>query len=120
MNIGKLDLCLKVKDLATSAAFYKKLGFTDDRSFPERGYAMLRGPGFTLALYTSDHISENIINFRGGDVFAITSALKAQGVTFETDAAVESDGAIGSFVRDPDGNLIYFNTSPQEAAQAGR
>lgn len=60
------------------------------------------------------HISSNTLNFRGGNVFAIAEALKKQGLEMESDAETESDGSDGAWIRDPDGNDIYFNTSPDE------
>ncbi len=32
----------------------------------------------------------------------------------KSDAKKEPDGSIGATVEDPDGNLIYFNTHPNE------
>lgn len=115
MNLGKLDVCLKVNDISKSAEFYKKLGFTIETISVPHGWCQLSNQNSTLALYTENHIKENILNFRGGDVFKIAEALKNQGLSFETDAVKESDGSVGATLRDPDGNLIYFNTSPQEA-----
>ena len=60
------------------------------------------------------HVASNTLNFRGGDVFAIAAALREQGLEMSSDAVTEDDGSDGAWIRDPDGNEIYFNTAPEE------
>ena len=117
MDLGSLEVCLKVKNVAMSAAFYERLGFQIKSLNTEQGFCELTRQDCRLALYGTEHIKENILNFRGGDVFSIAETLKSKGFEFETEAHVERDGSAGSRLRDPDGNLIYFNTSPAEAAR---
>ncbi len=113
MEIGNFDLCLKAKDLKASTDFYKALGFENTKFQPEFGMSILKRGELTLALY-NEGISENVLNFRGGDVFKIAEELKAKGLEFEMDAQKESDGSDGATLRDPDGNLIYSNTCSGE------
>ena len=113
MELGKFDLCLKVKHLGKSTDFYKKLGFDNSRFEPDIGMSILKNDEITLALYDK-YIDETILNFRGGDVFKIAESLKSKGLTFESEATIEEDGSKGAMLRDPDGNLIYFNTAPGE------
>jgi hypothetical protein len=53
-------------------------------------------------------------NFRGGDVKAIADGLTAAGVEFSSTPKFREKGG-GSFeIRDPDGNLIFFDSCPNE------
>jgi hypothetical protein len=106
MNIGRFELCLKVKDFGASVEFYKNLGFTETVSWQDSGYSTLANGSCTISLYKDD-IDCNILNFRGGDVVKIAEEL---GIPSET----ESDGSVGAWIIDPDGNKIYFNTFPGE------
>jgi lactoylglutathione lyase len=110
---GKLSICLNVKDLEASCAFYAKLGFVQTGGKMDDGWAVISDGENELHLFQG-HISSNTLNFRGGDVFARAEALKGQGLNMECDAVKESDGSDGAWIRDPDGNDIYFNTSPDE------
>ena len=60
------------------------------------------------------HIENNLINFRGGDVAAIHAEAVAKGYQFSKSAEKESDGSWASELIDPDGNVIYLNTFPDE------
>jgi catechol 2,3-dioxygenase-like lactoylglutathione lyase family enzyme len=124
INMGKFFLCLNVRDVKRSLAFYRKLGLTQVGGVVEEGWAMLGYHNLCLGLYQG-HIEQNLLNFRGGDVFAIAAELKARGFKFkkeaerEADAAREADGSDGAWLEDPDGNLIYFNTHADEREEAG-
>ena len=113
MNIGNFELCLNVKDITKTTDFYKTMGFESTTYKPEEGVSILKREGLTVSLYKG-WISENMLNFRGGDVFKISEQLASKGLSLEVDANIESDGSQGATLRDPDGNLIYFNTSPGE------
>ncbi len=106
MNPGRFELCLKVKDFAASVEFYKKLGFEETVDWKKSGFASLSNGSLTISLYKDD-INSNILNFRGGDVEKIANSL---GIKSET----ETDGSVGAWITDPDGNMIYFNTMPGE------
>ncbi|MDA7921311.1 VOC family protein [Verrucomicrobiales bacterium] len=56
------------------------------------------------------HIPENALTFFGGDVAAIAKHLKEGGHEMNSGPEKEEDGSIGATVKDPDGNLIYFNS----------
>jgi catechol 2,3-dioxygenase-like lactoylglutathione lyase family enzyme len=106
MNLGRFELCLKVKDFGASVDFYKRLGFSETVDWKESGYSSLTNGNLTISLYKDD-IGCNIMNFRGEDVARIAQEL---GIPWET----EHDGSIGAWTKDPDGNIIYFNTAPGE------
>ncbi len=111
-------MCLNVVDLERSLEFYEKLGFSEVEVDLDEGWAVLEHANLLLALY-KDHIKENMINFRGGDVSKIARELKARGLSLTEDAHVEEDGSTGATVKDPDGNIIYFNTHPGEGIENG-
>lgn len=112
-GLGRFEYCLNVKDLDASREFYGKLGFEPIGGDADEGWAILSDGKAVIGLYAG-HIGENLMNFRRGDVFAIAAALKERGLELEKDAHVEPDGSAGATIRDPDGNLIYFNTHPDE------
>ena len=109
MELGRFEMCLNVRDPAASRAFYETLGFAAVGGSSSDAYLIVRNEAVSVGLYQG-HIGENLLNFRGGDVFAIAAALEAAGLTLETPVEVEPDGTHGATLRDPDGNLIYFNT----------
>ena len=113
MDLGRFELCLKVKDLQRSIDFYSKLGFRLVSSNLDSGWATLEYRNLVIALYQG-HINQNLLNFRGGDVYAIAAELQEKGLKFKSDARIEQDGSAGAIIEDPDGNVIYFNTSPEE------
>ena len=118
INMGKFFLCLKVRDVKRSLAFYRKLGLTQVGGAVEEGWATLGYHNLCLGLYQG-HIEQNLLNFRSGDVFAIAAELKARGFKLKKEAEQEADGSDGAWLEDPDGNLIYFNTHPDEREEAG-
>ena len=111
--LGSLVLCLNVADLAASCGFYGKLGFRQSGGSLAEGWAILGDGENELHLFQG-HIEANTLNFRGGNVPEIAAGLKAQGLAMDSDAERESDGSDGAWIRDPDGNAIYFNTAPEE------
>ncbi len=118
INLGKFHLCLNVAELKRSLDFYAKLGLRQVGGSVDEGWAVLEYGNLYLGLYQG-HIEQNLLNFRGGDVFAVAASLKARGVRMKADAAREADGSDGAWLEDPDGNLIYFNTHADEREDAG-
>lgn len=113
IKLGRFEFCLDVKDVRKSLGFYLKLGFKQTGGNLDEGWAIIKHGDCTLGLYQG-HIGNNVLNFRGGDVFEIVNCLKEKGLTFEKDAHIESDKSAGAVIHDPDGNVIYFNTAPGE------
>lgn len=111
--LGRFELCLNVKDIHKSLEFYRKLGFSETQGDVDKGWAIIRHGNCILGLYQG-HIGNNAMNFRGGEVFKIAEVLKSKGLTFEIDAHKEADESDGAVLKDPDGNVIYFNTAPGE------
>ncbi|MFK7802454.1 MAG: VOC family protein [Anaerolineae bacterium] len=115
-DLGEFFPCLNVQDLEKSVDFYQKLGFKMTGDHRQENWAVLQHNNMALCLYQG-HIVENMINFRGGDVETIVKEASAAGLEFENPAAQESDGSWGAEIRDPDGNVIYFNTFQDERDQ---
>ena len=111
--LGRCELCLSVKNLKKSLAFYEKAGFRRMGGVPEERWVILYASNFTLGLFQG-YIKSNTMNFRGGDVFAIARHLKSRGLKLKRDAKVERDGSESATLTDPDGNDIFFNTYPHE------
>ncbi|MFB0509173.1 MAG: VOC family protein [bacterium] len=114
IDLGRFELCLNVNDVHRSIDFYTKLGFRLISGDPGSGWAVMEYGNLKLALYQG-HIAQNMLNFRGGDVSAIAARLKDKGMQLKSDAMSEKDGSMGAIIEDPDGNVIYFNTHPDEA-----
>jgi catechol 2,3-dioxygenase-like lactoylglutathione lyase family enzyme len=110
---GEFVLCLNVKDLGRSLEFYERLGLKRIGGAPAQGWVIFGHRNLKLGLFEG-HIDQNLLNFRGGDVFALAAELKARGFELKKDAEREADGSAGAWLEDPDGNLVYFNTNPGE------
>jgi predicted lactoylglutathione lyase len=113
MDLGENYPCLSVKDLATSVEFYMKLDFTIIEDHRSENWCVLQHNNMALCLYQG-HITENLINFRGGDIAALYKEASARGLEFEKAAVLHPDGSWNATLRDPDGNCIFFNTFPDE------
>ena len=113
MDLGENFPCLAVEDLAMPLAFYRQLDFTLAEDHRPDNWAVLQHNHRVLCLY-QEHIEQNLINFRGGDIPAIAKQLKARGLVFEADAKRHEDGAWSASIPDSDGNCIFFNTFPDE------
>lgn len=115
--LGDCTICLSVNDVASSAAFYERMGMVAEGGAAKQGYMIFNVVAprdYRIGLYHNSHIDEHLINFRGADVFATAERLKGEGLEFERGPEHESDGSDGLRLRDPDNNLIYFNTAPEE------
>lgn len=117
IDIGWHDICLKTSKLEECKRFYESLGFTVTHD--TEGWVQLSNGDLNISLMT--FLSENWLNFRGGDVLAIKAHLKEQGISTEgmAETYVE-DGATGTHwqTRDPNGNVVYFDTTSGETSKA--
>ncbi len=114
-DLGACTVCFNVRDVRRSSEFYAKLGFSITAGSLAENWVVMDSGNLRLGLYQG-HIESNLLNFRGGDVAAIARYLEAQGLKLRTPAQVEQDGSTGATIADPDGNVIYFNTAPDEQA----
>jgi len=113
MDLGRFELSLNVANLGASKQFYETLGFRVVAGTENEGWLIIRNKALTIGLFQG-HIPANLLNFRGRDVFAIATELEQRGLKLHKPAEIEPDGSAGAWIKDPDGNLVYFNTAPGE------
>lgn len=106
-------MCLKVKDIDASAEFYGHLGFRQAEGERSKGWSVQERHGVRIGLFR-DHIDEPTLNFRGGDVGAIAKELERRGLKPFKVRLLDDQGVGNAYVRDPDGNLIFFDSTPEE------
>lgn len=116
MDLGEHYPCLNVKSLQRSIEFYQKLDFKIIEDHQSENWAVLQHNNMALCLYQG-HIDKNLINFRGGDIQAIHEEATSRGLQFSKPAIHHSDGSWSAELLDPDGNVIFFNTFPDERDQ---
>ena len=120
MKLGAFSLSLSVKDLATSKAFYEKLGFKQFGGDMEQNYLIMKNDSTLIGLFQG-MFENNIITFNPGwnqnaeeletfdDVRKRQSSLKKEGISLETEADESSEGPASFVVLDPDGNAILVD-----------
>lgn len=116
MDLGWLDVCLRVKDVRASREFYEGLGFHQVEGEDSEGWAVVVNREARLGLYESQHMDEDAfsLNFRGSDVLAVSAELKDKGYAFSRDPFVSNQGGASAVLKDPDGHVIFFDTAPEE------
>jgi len=120
MELGNFSLSLAVKDIAASKAFYEKLGFENFGGDAEQGWLILKSPSCTIGLFQG-MFENNMLTFNPGwdkngnalasftDVRHIQKALKAEGVSFVSEADETTTGPASCMVTDPDGNPVLID-----------
>ncbi len=120
MKLGAFSMSLSVKDLATSKAFYEKLGFTVLGGGMEKNYVIMKNENALIGLFHG-MFKGNILTFNPGwdenaanvkefdDVRAIQKQLKQSQIQLMTEAAEKSSGPASLMISDPDGNLILVD-----------
>jgi catechol 2,3-dioxygenase-like lactoylglutathione lyase family enzyme len=103
MELGAFSISLTVKDLATSRAFYEKLGFEVFAGDPAHNYLILQNGTSTIGLFQG-MFEKNILTFNPGwsqkaetlqeftDVREIQRRLKAAGLELTTEADESTTG----------------------------
>jgi catechol 2,3-dioxygenase-like lactoylglutathione lyase family enzyme len=120
VDLGTFSVSLSVKDLATTRAFYERLGFTVFHDASEQRYLILRNGRCTIGLFEG-MFEGNILTFNPGwdddaqpletftDVRDIQAALDDAGVELLNRADPESSGPENVMLTDPEGNVILFD-----------
>ena len=120
MDLGTFSVSLSVKDLATTRAFYEKLGFSVFHDASEQNYVILRNGDCTLGLFEG-MFEGNILTFNPGwdhdalvkdefeDVRQIQAGLDAAGVELMDRADPDSTGVESIMLTDPEGNVILID-----------
>lgn len=120
MDLGNFCLCLTVKDIAASRAFYENLGFTQVSGDQAQNWLVMRNGPTKVGLFQG-MFEKNMLCFNPGwdsdgnnidpftDIRELQKKLKAKGVAFATEADENSTGPASFVIADPDGNPILFD-----------
>jgi len=120
MVLGAFSISLAVKEIGASKAFYEKLGFTVFGGNIDQNWLIMKN-GDTLIGLFQGMFDKNILTFNPGwdsnaqqlasftDVRELQRQLKAQGVTFATEAEETTTGPASFEIVDPDGNPILVD-----------
>ena len=120
MQLGSFCVCLAVKDLAASRAFYEKLGFTQVSGDASQHWLVLRNGAARIGLFQG-HIEKNTLTFNPGwsaeaqplahfsDVRDLQRTLQERGLTPSVTADPSGTGPAYFILNDPDGNPILVD-----------
>lgn len=120
MQLGAFSVSLAVKDIAASAAFYEKLGFSRFGGDITQNWLILKNGDTVIGLFQG-MFEKNMFTFNPGwnqdaeavdpftDVRDIQRELKAKGLEFVSEADEGTKGPASFMVLDPDGNPVLFD-----------
>ena|SRR5688572_21084966 len=120
MELGAFSVSLTVKDIEASKQFYEKFGFKTLGGDQSQGWLILKNGAHVIGLFQG-MFEKNMLTFNPGwdqnaqnlpsftDVRELQKQLKAQGVTFVTEADENTKGPAHFMTVDPDGNPILVD-----------
>lgn len=120
MSIGVFSLSLTVKDLATSKAFYEKLGFYARGGDESQNWLVMTDGDATIGLFQG-MFPKNMLTFNPGwgtgavpldefeDIRVLQQRLKTDGTSFESEADETTTGPTSFIIMDPDGNPVLVD-----------
>ena len=120
MKLGAFSVSLAVKDIASSKAFYEKFGFTVFGGNAAQNWLILKNGDVVIGLFQG-MFEKNMLTFNPGwdsnaqpldtftDIRELQRQLRAQGVTFLSEADESTTGPASFITRDPDGNPILVD-----------
>lgn len=120
MQLGAFSVSLAVKDIAASAVFYEKLGFSRFGGDITQNWLILKNGDTVIGLFQG-MFEKNMLTFNPGwnqdaeavdpftDVRDIQRELKAKGLEFVSEADEGAKGPASFMVLDPDGNPVLFD-----------
>ncbi|HET7781672.1 MAG TPA: VOC family protein [Arthrobacter sp.] len=120
MQLGAFSVSLAVKDIAASAVFYEKLGFSRFGGDITQNWLILKNGDTVIGLFQG-MFEKNMLTFNPGwnqdaeavdpftDVRDIQRELKAKGLEFVSEADEGTKGPASFMVLDPDGNPVLFD-----------
>ena len=120
MELGTFSLSLSVQDIEASRDFYGKLGFEVFAGDITQNWLILKNGDLAIGLFQG-MFDKNIMTFNPGwdsnagaleaftDIRDLQRQLKAQGVTFESEADESTTGPASFMIVDPDGNPILMD-----------
>jgi lactoylglutathione lyase len=120
VQLGAFSVSLAVKDIAASAAFYEKLGFSKHGGDITQNWLILKNGDAVVGLFQG-MFEKNALTFNPGwnqdaqaldsftDVRELQRQLKAEGTEFLSEADEDSTGPASFMLLDPDGNPIIVD-----------
>ena len=120
MELGNFSVSLAVKDIKASKAFYDKLGFVVVMGDAATNWLIIQNGPVVIGLFQG-MFERNTLTFNPGwdskaqkldsftDVRELQRQLKAQGVTFISEADPGTKGPAAFIIADPDGNPILVD-----------
>ncbi len=120
MELGAFSISLAVKDIHASQAFYEKFGFKAFGGDITQNWLILKNGDTIIGLFQG-MFDQNILTFNPGwdqdaqplasftDVRELQRQLKAQGVTFASEADATTTGPASFVALDPDGNPVLVD-----------
>ena len=120
MELGAFSISLAVRNIAASRAFYEKLGFAAVGGDEARNWLIMRNGEAVVGLFQG-MFERNILTFNPGwsqgaqplasftDVRELQRLLKAEGLSFATEADEGTTGPASFVVVDPDGNPVLVD-----------
>jgi len=120
VRLGAFSISLSVKDIATSRAFYEKLGFSVFGGDQEQRWLIMKS-GTTLIGLFQGMFEKNMLTFNPGwdsdakqvpgfeDVRSIQHRLRELGVKLDQEADGSTKGPAHITLTDPDGNSILID-----------
>ncbi|MCD7060066.1 VOC family protein [Pelagibacterium xiamenense] len=120
MSMGAFSLSLNVRNIETSFAFYRKLGFRQLGGRIEDKWLILTNGDTVIGLFEG-MFEKNMLIFTPGwdkegrnvdpfeDVRDIQKRLKAQGIALDAEADPGTSGPAHVMLTDPDGNPILID-----------
>jgi catechol 2,3-dioxygenase-like lactoylglutathione lyase family enzyme len=120
MELGAFSISLSVSDIKASKEFYAKFGFEEFGGDISQNWLILKNGDTVIGLFQG-MFEKNSLTFNPGwdssarqldsftDIRDLQRQLKAQGVTFVSEADENSTGPASFIVVDPDGNPILVD-----------
>lgn len=120
MELGVFSISLAVKDIEASKQFYEKLGFKVFAGDQAKHWLILKNGDHIIGLFQG-MFEKNILTFNPGwdtnaqhvgaftDVRDLQRQLKAEGLSFASEADESTTGPASFIVVDPDGNPILVD-----------
>lgn len=120
MNLGAFSISLAVKDLEASKSFYEKFGFEVFHGEAAQNWLIMKNGEVVIGLFQG-MFENNILTFNPGwdqeantldsftDVRELQRELKAQGLSFMSEADENTTGPASFMVVDPDGNTVLVD-----------
>lgn len=120
MQLGASSISLAVKDIAASASFYEKLGFSSFGGDITQNWLILKNGETVIGLFQG-MFEKNMLTFNPGwdqnaeavdpftDVRDLQRDLKAKGLEFVAEADEGTTGPASFIVLDPDGNPVLVD-----------